>query len=140
MSSPADRNLALLREMYSSFQRKDFDYIVKNTSTDVLWNNRRTWASKTEHLQPRKGHQGVREFFSFIDKDIEYSVFDVQQFLHGDNVVLTRVHVVGKVRSTGKTFEDVELHWFRFDSEGKVREFEEFSDTAQTIAVFSKVL
>jgi ketosteroid isomerase-like protein len=140
MTSVNNRNIAVIREVYDSFQRKDVEGILKHLATDVQWNKTQTWASKTDLLKPRTGQTGAREYFGFIEKDVDIKVFDVQQILQGDNVVAGRVHVTGRVRSTGKDLDVVEIHWFRFNSQGQVVELQQFTDTAQVLGVFSKEL
>lgn len=60
-------------------------------------------------------------------------VFRPHTFLEGDGVVGVVVEFEITVKSSGKGVHDEEVHFWQFDSNGKIVAFRHFLDTAKAI-------
>ncbi len=123
-------------EMYAAFGRGDVPFVLSCLSDDVSWDEGLR-ATDIPWFQPRRGKQGVAEFFSVLAQGMELTVFEPQMILGDGNTVLSVIRVAGTVISTGKSFdEDLWVHRWIFDNAGKVATFRHIGDLARQEAAF----
>jgi ketosteroid isomerase-like protein len=85
----------------------------------------------------RHGHEGVAEYFSLLDENLEFEQFEPREFVaQGDTVV-----VVGFERSVSKaTGHTIEQEWAHVYTlrDGKIAKGRYFEDTAAQVAAFHR--
>jgi ketosteroid isomerase-like protein len=137
----ADKNLALVRDMYAAFGRGDLGFVidaiaddcddfcvVSATSTGVPW-----------HLAGKaKGKAAAVRYFEALASVVDHERFEQRDFAATGDHVYSTVNLVQRVRATGKTIVQQEVvHHFTF-CDGKVVRCRVLEDTALTQAAFAK--
>ncbi len=128
---------ALVGEMYAAFGRGDIQFLLDQMSPTVSWEDwgggNTAQAAGVDYLVEREDVGGVGEFFGIVASSLETKRFDVDAIIGDGDEVIVRVTTEWLVRSTGKLIRDEELHWWVFDSAGKVVRFRHYIDTAKHI-------
>lgn len=127
-------NEATVAGIYASFGRGDVPSILATLADDVSWDA--DWVDTTAHhapvvphLAPRRGPDGVAEFFGVL-ATCTFHDFEVLGLLVGDDEVIARIVAEFSLPSGGR-LRDEELHWWRFDERGLVTAFRHYVDTAK---------
>jgi ketosteroid isomerase-like protein len=115
--------------IYAAFGRGDMETILGALSEHVEWEH-----DAVDHgipwLTPRQGRAEVAGFFEAL-RALEIRRFEPKRILAESNVVVAVIHVGITVRATGRAINDVELHLWTFDAQGKVVRFRHIVDTHQ---------
>lgn len=129
-------HLATVSAIYEAFAQGDVPGILEHMSDDVRWEE---WSDNTVQkagvpwLQPRRGKEGVREFFSIVG-EFRITEFRVLSLMAGENQVAAEILIEAEVPSTGGRYRDEELHLWTLDDSGKVSRMRHYVDTAKHIA------
>lgn len=118
-----------VRAMYAAFLRGDIAAILDRTAADVEWEYEAS-AADVPWLVPRRGHDGVREFFASLD-DFEFVRFEPRAVVDArDSLVLSMVDVeLVLKRNNFRISEPEAMHIFRFDAQGRLKRFRHRVDT-----------
>ena len=81
-------------------------------------------------LTPRQGRTKVAGFFEAL-RALEIRRFEPKRILADDTMAAAVIHVEIAVRATGRVINDLELHLWTFDAQGKVARFRHVVDTHQ---------
>jgi ketosteroid isomerase-like protein len=131
MSNP---NIALVQSMYAAFGRGDIATIIKNVTPQIEWQSGGR-AEDFPTFGPRKGPQGVEQFFKEVAQHNEFAEFSPREFhADGDKVFVLGYYDI-KLRANGKSFASDWVHIFTI-RDGKVAKFREFLDSAAAAAAF----
>lgn len=131
----AERNLAVVGEIYSAFGRGELDPILAAIAEDCAWE---TWDSSTaqkagvSYLQPQAGPAGVAAFFGIVAQ-FEIHSFEVLDMFAGGDKVAVEV-MIETTSPDGGRLRDEELHLYTLDDAGKVTRMRHHVDTAKHIA------
>jgi ketosteroid isomerase-like protein len=108
--------------------------VLAHLAEDVGW--RAPGPSSVPYLGDRRGHSGATEFFVLLGTNVEFESFEPGVFIaEGDRVVaLGRER--GRVRGTGKTFDNEWALVFTFAG-GKVTDFQLYENTAAVAEAFA---
>lgn len=122
--------LETVQAIYAAFGRGDIPAIMEAISPDVSWEH-----GAVDHgvpwLKPGRGLGHVGAFFRVVGTQLEITRFEVQQLYAAADQVIAQSDIELKVKSTGKTVRDLELHHWRFGADGKVHAFRHVVDTHQ---------
>ena len=130
-------NIDTVKAMYEAFGRGDVPSILEKMSDDVRWEE---WADNTAQkrgvpwLKPRRGKEGVADFFRLIS---EFAVkeFQVLSIMGGGNQVAAEFVFEADAPPHGRHYRDEEIHLWTFDEQGKVIRLRHYADTAKHMAV-----
>lgn len=115
--------------IYAAFGRGDIPTILSALREDVKWEH-----DAADHgipwLTPRQGRAAVGAFFEAL-RALDIRRFEPRRILTDGSMVVAVIHVEVGVRATGRSFNDVELHLWTFDAQGKVARFRHVVDTHQ---------
>jgi uncharacterized protein len=128
-------NLAATQAIYEAFGRGDVPAILERMADDVRWEDwSDNFAQRAEVpvLAPRRGRDGVGEFFAHVGTWTVHD-FAVLSLMAGGNQVAAEI-VIDATTHTGGHFRDEELHLWTFDDEGRVVRMRHYVDTAKHIA------
>jgi ketosteroid isomerase-like protein len=85
----------------------------------------------------RHGHEGVAEYFSLLDENLEFEQFEAREFVaQGDTVVVVGFER-GVSKATGHTIEQEWAHVYTL-RDGKIAKGRFFEDTAAHVAAFHR--
>ncbi len=127
-------NIQLIRQIYEAFARVDVPAVLDALADDVDW--RFHGPATIPFGGSRRGREEVAQFFAALAEYVEADHFTPQEefIASGDRViVLGRERM--RVKSTGSAWDTEWVHVWTI-RDGKVAEFQEFSDTAAIVDAF----
>ena len=131
MSEPT--NTDVVQRGYEALGRGDIPAILDLLTDDVEWIQQ--GPAFIPFTGTRHGHEGVAEYFSLLDENLEFEQFEPREFVaQGDTVV-----VLGYERSVAKaTGRPLEQEWAHVYTlrEGKISTGRFFEDTAAAVVAF----
>ncbi len=131
MSNP-DSNVQIVQAIYAAFGKGDVAAILARV-TDEAEFSFEGGSSEVPWHGPFRGHDGLRRFFGSIAEEVEFQSFEPLAFAAGPDVVAARLHLRYRVRRTGRTVDENQVHWWSVKG-GKVVGLVHFEDTAQVLA------
>jgi uncharacterized protein len=116
--------------MYEAFFRKDIQAIIDCMTEDMIWDSSQNpiFAERTIY----KGKQNVPLFFKKVAEEIEFTVFEPQNFFERGNVLFVNgqfEYILKKDNSKWRA--DWTMRW-QFCSD-KVERFNEYFETPQAL-------
>ena len=127
-------NTETVRRLFQAFGRGDVATLMSLLSEDVVW----FLAGPTgliPHAGERRGHAGASEFFQLMGAAVEFEAFEPREFVaQGDKVVALGFER-GRVRATGKTFDNPWALVFTV-RDGLITEFRSYEDTDAVASAF----
>lgn len=128
--------VAAVAAIYEAFARGDVPAIIDRLADDVSWDA--DWAdnhaqhTRVDHFVPRRGHAGVREFFTLLAgyKIHDFAVLDL---LAGTDRVAAVVTIDAEMPNGGR-YRDEEMHLWSFAPDGRIRALRHYIDTAKHLA------
>jgi uncharacterized protein len=124
-------NVATVADLYTAFGRGDVPFILEAMTDDVSWEHG-TRATDIPWMQPRTGKQQVGEFFSLLGEGFALSTFDPQLIAADGDKVVAVIRMAATIISTGKPVEeDLWVHLWTFNEDGKVTTFRHIGDLAR---------
>lgn len=122
-------NVQLIQNAYAAFQRGDIQTILDSLTRDVKW--------IAPNIQPvagtYRGPQEVATFFQRVSETVEFLSFEPHEYVAQGDRVIVLGHYKGIARSTGRSYDTDWVMAFKLTN-GKVSEFQEFTDTAMISA------
>ena len=129
----AEENKRVVQSIFEAFGRGDVPAVLSHLSEDVTWEA--PGPEVVSYFGDRRGHAGATEFFVQLGTNVDFEHFEPGVFVaEGDRVVaLGRER--GKVKATGKTFDNEWALVFTFGG-GKVIDFQLYENTAAIAEAF----
>ena len=129
----AENNKRTVREIFEAFGRGDIAGVLEHVSEDVTW--KAPGPDVVTYFGDRRGHAGATEFFVQLGTAVDFEHFEPGAFVaEGDKVVVLG-RERGRVKGTGKTFDNEWALVFTFDG-GKVTDFQLYENTAAIAEAF----
>jgi ketosteroid isomerase-like protein len=120
-------NLETVQSIYAAFGSGDVPAILERLADDIEWDA--DSSSNLPLVLPRRGRAEVGEFFA-ATQAVDFTKFEPTALLEGGDMVVALVDVNFTVKATGKSVEQLdEVHIWRFNSDGKVKNFRHRVDT-----------
>lgn len=127
-------NTETVQRLFRAFGSGDISTMLALLSDDVVW----FLPGPTEvvpYAGERRGHAGASEFFQRLGGAVEFEQFEPREFVaQGDKVVALGTER-GRVRATGKTFDNPWALVFTVRG-GLITEFRGYEDTAAVASAF----
>ncbi len=128
-------NLKIVQRLFEAFGRGDVQAFLDCLSEKVEWS-----ITGVEGVVPysgmRRGHEGVSEFIQQLGGSVEFEQFEPRQFLAEGDTVAVIGFERGRVRATGKTFDNPWVLVFTL-ADGKITRFVSYEDTHAVAEAFS---
>lgn len=126
-------NVETVQGIYEAFGRGDLAAVLAPLADDVVWDEWHGGNAAVDdgisYLRTRKGKDEVAAFFQEALEALTFGSFEPVAILAGGNQVAAVIRVGLTVNTTGKRFEDDELHLWTFDDTGNVTALRHFIDT-----------
>lgn len=126
-------NVETVRRIYDAFGNGDVPAILDELADEVLWDVWDTPSSAQQeifYITPRRGKQQVGEFFAAL-AGLEFHGFEVVNILDGGEQVVALINLDLTVKATGKRLQDLEVHVWTFNADGKIAALRHVFDTAK---------
>jgi len=127
-------NQRVVQSIYEAFGRGDAAGVLAACAEDVRWGF--PLSEAVPYFGERRGHDGVIDFLTRIGGAVEFEEFEVREIIPKGNRVFAVGRERGRVRATGKTFENEWLMSYTL-RDGKVTELRSYEDTAAVAGAFS---
>jgi uncharacterized protein len=126
-------NLRVVQNLFECFGRGDVPGLLRLLDEDVDWHIK--GPSEVPYFGPRRGHDGALDFFGKLGTSVEFESFAPGQFLAGGENVVVVGSERGRVKATGKSFDNDWAMVFTL-REGKITKFRSHEDTAAVAEAF----
>jgi ketosteroid isomerase-like protein len=126
---------AVVGKVYELLGKGDVPAIVELVSDDAQWEHWEKNSAQAEgipYLKAGKGKKGAADFMASLAA-IEIRDFKVGGLLAGGNKVCAEIVIEFKVKATGKTLRDEQIHFWTLNDRGQVVGFRHYLDTAKHI-------
>ncbi len=124
-------NLQTVQAIYAAFGQGDIPTILTHLADDIRWED-----GAPDHgipwLKPGIGHGAVLGFFQVI-AGWKFERFEIQSVVDGGAAVIGLLSVAA--RTPGGSVDNLEVHIWRFNEQGKVCSFNHVLDTVQHLRV-----
>ena len=118
-------------ELYGAFGRGDVPFILDRLTDDISWDEGLR-VTDIPWLQHRGNKQQVAQFFQDLGQGITLSTFEPQMILGDGSKVVAVIRIAGSIIANGKPVEeDLWVHLWTFDEDGKVASFRHIGDLAR---------
>lgn len=127
-------NTETVQNIFHAFGRGDVATLMSLLSEDVVW-----FMPGSPEVVPyageRRGHAGASQFFQLLGGAVEFEAFEPREFVAQNDKVVALGFERGRVRATGKTFDNPWALVFTVRG-GRVTEFRAYEDSAAVASAF----
>lgn len=124
------KNADTVMGMYAAFGRGDVDHILAQMRDDISWDDG-VRETDLPYLSSGTGKDHVISFFTSLAENVEFSVFEPGTPCEGGDTVMVAVREAGRnIKTNAPIAEDLAVHLWRFDDDGKVASFRHIADWA----------
>ncbi len=128
-----EQNVKMVQGLFESFGRGDVPAMLGVLSDDIRW--RIHGPASVPHFGDFSGHNGVNDFFLKLGTNVEMEKFEPHDFIARDDKVIVLGGERGRVKSTGRTFDNDWAMVF-IVNDGKISSFRSYEDTAAVAEAF----
>lgn len=128
-------NVRIVRDAYDAFGRGDITGVLDRLTDDVEWIS--AGSSEIPFAGRRRGRDQVREFFSLLAANLEFQTFEPREFIAQGETVVVLGHEVARAKTTNRQMTGEWAMVFRM-RDGKIARFQDYSDTENAAAAFSR--
>jgi ketosteroid isomerase-like protein len=130
------RNTQMVKDAYAAFLRGDVNTVLSMLDDSVQWEGAKGGEGVVPTSGLRRGRAAVGEFFSQVAANIDFELFEPQEYVAQGDMVVAIGKYAGKARPTGRAMSGDWAMVFSF-RDGKITRFREFSDSAMAVRAFS---
>jgi ketosteroid isomerase-like protein len=128
-----EENKRVVQTLFEAFGRGDIDAILALVSDDVVWSL--PGPPAVPYYGERRGPEGVKDFLVQIGTAVEFESFEPGALVAEGERVVALGRERGRVRSTGKTFDNEWALVFNL-SGGKITRFQSYENTGAVAEAF----
>jgi ketosteroid isomerase-like protein len=128
-------NTKVVQEAYAAFGRGDVQGILNQLDEAIVWKGVYGAGPHVPTSGERRGKAQVGEFFKQVSQNVNFSRFEPKEFIATGNKVVALGHYTATT-PIGKKF-DADFAMVFTLRNGKVTEFQEFTDSAAVNAAYS---
>lgn len=125
-------NKKVVKDLYAALGRGDIEALVALVAEDVIW---RLPGAVPYYSGTYQGPSNVADFFRKLNGNVEIEAFEPREFVAEADRVLVTGWSRGRVKSTGRLFNNRWVMAFNI-RDGKVAKFEEYADTQALAAAY----
>ena len=120
------QNIETVRSMYAAFLRGDISSVLQQMDESIVFLIPGSGAVPISGV--KRGLREVELFFESLRAMVEFTAFEMREYIAQGNRVVALIHYEGRYRPTGKGFmADAAALWTL--GNGKAIRFQEFTDT-----------
>jgi ketosteroid isomerase-like protein len=129
------QNTKVVQDAYAAFGRGDVEGILDRLDDDVVWRGVYGAGPHVPTAGERRGKAQVAEFFKQVAQNVSFSRFEPTEFIASGSKVVALGHYAATT-PVGKAFDSDFAMVFTLRN-GKVTEFQEFTDSAAVNAAYA---
>jgi hypothetical protein len=129
------QNTKVVQDAYAAFGRGDVQSILDSLDDGIVWKGVYGAGPHVPTAGERRGKAQVGEFFTQVAQNVNFSRFEPQEFIATGDKVVALGHYTGTT-PVGKIFDSDFAMVFTLRN-GKVTEFQEFTDSAGVNAAYA---
>jgi ketosteroid isomerase-like protein len=129
----AEQNTQRAKEGYAAFMRGDIPTVLESLADDIEWVV--PGPSDIPGAGTYQGKEAVLAWFGNLGENVEFHVFEPQEFIAQGDKVVSLIYAEATERRTGRRMANHEAHVWTF-RDGKVARLQLFQDTAAIAAAF----
>ena len=129
------QNIKVVQDAYAAFGRADTQGILDRLDDSIVWKGVYGAGSHVPTAGERRGKAQVGEFFKQVAESVTFSRFEPKEFIASGDKVVALGHYTATT-SIGKPFDSDFAMVFTLRN-GKVTEFQEFTDSAAVNAAYA---
>ena len=126
-------NTDVVRQVYEAFDRGDIPAMLGMLTDDVEFTLQ--GPPVIPYAGAHRGREGVAEYFSLLDNNLEFERFEPREFVSQGDTVVVLGDDRSLVKSTGRAFEEEWAHVYTL-RDGKIAKARFFEDTAAQVVAF----
>lgn len=126
-------NVAVVQQAYEAVGRNDIPAVLSLLTDDVEWTLQ--GPSTIPFAGTRHGHEGVAEFFTLVESNLEFQQFELRDFVSQGDTVVVIGYERNLIKPTGRTFDQEWAHVYTL-KDGKIATFRAFENTAAYMEAF----
>jgi len=130
-----EQNIKVVQEAYAAFGRVDVQGNLDRLDDGIVWQGVYGAASHVPTAGERRGKTQVEEFFKQVAESVKFSRFEPKEFIASGGKVVALGHYTATT-PLGKAFDSDFAMVFSLRN-GKVTEFQEFTDSAAINAAYA---
>ena len=121
----SDANVALARESFQAWCRRDAKWFVENTKPEFEFTAAVMSTVEGEAGKVRGGEEGIRQYFAILDEPWESFVVDEDEYREVDDQVVCVGQLHAKGRGSGLELDQpiAMVLWFEGDKIARARSF-----------------
>ena len=119
-------NTEVVQQGYEAFGRGDIPALLEFVADDVEWIQQ--GPSAIPFTGTRHGHEGVAEYFSLLDVNLDFEQFEPREFVAQDDTVVVLGFERSVMKSTGRPLENEWAHVYTL-RDGKIAKARLLEDT-----------
>jgi uncharacterized protein len=132
---PETENIKVVQHAYEAFARGDVQAILDLLDGSIVWQGVYGAGPHVPTSGERRGKAQVGEFFKQVGEHVSFSRFEPKEFIATGDKVVTLGHYTATT-PIGNAFDSDFAMVFRLRN-GKVTEFQEFTDSASVNAAYA---
>ena len=126
-------NVAVVQQAYEAVGRHDIPAVLSLLMDDVEWMLQ--GPSTIPFAGTRHGHEGVAEFFTLVESNLEFQQFELRDFVSQGDTVVVIGYERNLIKPTGRAFDQEWAHVYTL-KDGKIATFWAFENTAAYMEAF----
>ncbi|MDB5228768.1 MAG: hypothetical protein JWN78_2961 [Bacteroidota bacterium] len=134
METATMTNTMVVQQAYGHFGSGNIPALLDSLTDDVKWHE-----PGPKEILPwvgtYNGKQGVGEFFTTLDREIDFLKFEPREFIEQGNKVVALGYMEAKSKKTGRTSATDWAMVFTLKN-GKVSNFQSYNDTHDGVEAF----
>lgn len=130
-------NTQMVKDAYAAFLRGDVPAILNMLDDNVQWRGVIGAEGVMKSAGLRQGRSAIGGFFADVASTVAFDSFEPREYVAQNDVVIALGHYTGTSIETGRRFDQDWVMIFRF-ANGKIVNFQEFTDSAALVRAFGK--
>jgi ketosteroid isomerase-like protein len=120
------QNIETVRSVYAAFLRGDISGVLQQMDETIVF--RQPGSAEVPTSGTRRGLRELERFFEELRTLVEFTVFEIREYIAQGNRVVALLHYEGRYKPTGRSFAtDAAALWTL--GNGRAIRFQEFTDT-----------
>ena len=129
-------NEQTVQDVYAAFKRGDVAAILACVADEVDWRNEGVESRECPWNGNFSGKANLPGFYQVVGENLDLPVFDIKAVVASGPYVAVHLRIEGSIKKNGRGWANDAVHFWTFDSRGKIARYRHFNDTAAELAAW----